>query len=312
MIVTVTLNPAVDKTVKLEELKRGGLNRIEHVEMDAGGKGINVSKTINMLGGSSIATGFLGGNASAYITNALSDYHITMDFIQVSGETRTNLKIVEPDGLLTEFNEAGPIISQEQIKKLMEKLDELAGEDTWFVFSGSAPKGVPTDIYQQMISRVKQKGSKTVLDADGELLRNGMKACPDIIKPNRYELEQYFGESAADDEILIGMGKKLLQMGIQMVVISLGKNGAIFMNESVTYGVPAVDAHVNSTVGAGDSLVAGLVYGICEKMPLEECIRLSVATSAGTVMTEGTKPPTVEMIRNLEERVNLFVISRGV
>lgn len=309
MIVTVTMNPAVDKTIKLDEFKRGALNRIDTVELDAGGKGINVSKAIHMLGGQSVATGFLGGSAAKYFSDALVDYRISMDFVNVFGETRTNIKVVEPDGLLTELNESGPIIHDTQIQDLMEKLDFLASEDTWFVFSGSVPKGVSPDIYQQMITRVKQKGAKTVLDADGELFRNGIKACPDIVKPNRTELEQYFGENAADDEILISMGKKILEQGIGMVVISLGRNGAIFMTDSVTYGVPAVETQVNSSVGAGDSLVAGLVYGLHQKKSLEKSIAQAVATSTGAVMTEGTKPPTADMIRELEERVNLFVIS---
>lgn len=312
MIVTVTMNPAVDKTIKLDELKRGGLNRIEHAELDAGGKGINVSKTIYALGGKTIATGFLGGNSASYIKDALADYQIQMEFIELDGETRTNLKIVEPDGLLTELNEAGPVVGTGLVEQLEKKLDELAGEDTWFVFSGSVPRGVGTDIYEKLIRQVKKKGAKTVLDADGELFRNGVKARPDVIKPNRMELERYFGEPAADDEILIGMGKKLLSQGIKLAAISLGQGGAIFMTDRITYGVPAVEVPVNSSVGAGDALVAGLVYSMEEGKTLEDAIRVAVATSAGAVMTAGTKPPTREMVQELEERVHLFEISTGM
>ena len=312
MIITVTMNPAVDKTIKIKELQRGSLNRIDKVELDAGGKGINVSKTIHMLGGHSVATGFLGGSAASYILDALVSTNITLDFVQVEGETRTNIKIIEPDGLLTEINESGPMIHADQVRLLMEKLEAMAAPDVWFVFSGSAPLGVSCDIYEKMIACVKKKGAKTVLDADGELFRNGLKACPDIIKPNRYELEQYFGENAADDEILLQMGRKLLAQGIEMVVISLGQNGAIFMTKEITYGVPALEARVNSAVGAGDALVGGLIYGLHEKRELKECIKLAIATSAGSVMTEGTKPPTAGIVRVLEERVNLFVISRQV
>lgn len=308
MIVTVTMNPAVDKTIRLEELKRGGLNRIEHTELDAGGKGINVSKAIHALGGNSTAVGFLGGNAAAYIKDALADYQIRMEFIELDSETRTNLKIVEPDGLLTEFNEAGPVVESEHLEQLERKLDQLAGDDTWFVFSGSVPRGVGSDIYEKLIRRVKKKGAKTVLDADGELFQNGVKACPDVIKPNRMELERYFGEPAADDEVLIGMGRKLLEQGIKLAAISLGEGGAIFMTDQNTYGVPAVDVPVNSAVGAGDALVAGLVYSMEEGKELESAIRVAVATSAGAVMTSGTKPPTRELVRELEKQVHLFEI----
>lgn len=309
MIVTVTINPAVDKTIKMTELHRGGLNRIERVELDAGGKGINVSKTIDMLGGISVATGFLGGSASGYILDALKKTDIVLDFVQVEGETRTNIKIMEPDGLLTEINESGPLIQKDQVNTLMEKLELMAAPDVWFVFSGSAPLGIDFDIYEKMIYCVKKKGAKTILDADGELFRNGLKALPDIVKPNRYELEQYFGESAADDAALLQMGKKLLQLGIGMVVISLGQKGAIFMTKDVTYGVPVIEAEVNSVVGAGDALVGGLIYGIEENYSLEECIKLAIASSTASVMTEGTKPPSADVIRVLKERVNLFVIS---
>lgn len=191
MIVTVTMNPAIDKTVEIGTLVPGGLNRIQKVEYDAGGKGINVSKTIRELGGSSIATGFLGGNAGKTIENVLRDREIEHDFIWVEGETRTNTKVFEASGEVTELNEPGPSIGEEQLDALMKKLESYAGPETLFVLAGSIPNGVDKQIYARIIRLVHEKGAKVLLDADGELFRNSLDAGPDIIKPNRVELEDY-------------------------------------------------------------------------------------------------------------------------
>lgn len=143
MIITVTMNPAIDKTVDIDRLERGDLNRIKRVELDAGGKGINVSKTIKELGGSSIATGFLGGNSGQIIRQVLKDWGVETDFVEVDGETRTNLKVVEKMGEVTELNEPGPEVTEAQLEALMLKLEGYAGADTLFVLAGSIPKGVP-------------------------------------------------------------------------------------------------------------------------------------------------------------------------
>ena len=171
MIITVTMNPAIDKTVEIDTLKPGGLNRIRKVEYDAGGKGINVSKTIHELGGESIATGFLGGNAGRTIENVLDARKIRHDFIWVDGETRTNTKVFEENGAVTELNEPGPAISEDQMQEFMKKLEGYAGEDTLIVLSGSIPGGVGKDIYARIIRMAHEKGSQVLMDADGEAFR---------------------------------------------------------------------------------------------------------------------------------------------
>lgn len=146
MIITVTMNPAIDKTIDVERLERGGLNRITHVEVDAGGKGINVSKTIHQLGGESIAVGFLAGDAGRTIQNVLHEWGIKTDFIEVEGETRTNTKVFERTGELTELNEQGPEISAQDMEALLNKLEGYANENTLFVLAGSIPQGVEKDL----------------------------------------------------------------------------------------------------------------------------------------------------------------------
>ncbi len=296
MIITVTMNPAIDKTVDIDRFIPGGLNRITHVEWDAGGKGINVSKTICELGGMSVATGFIGGDAGAFIEQTLTERGIRTDFIQVSGETRTNTKVVETDGTVTELNEAGPVVAAAQVEELVQKLEAYATQENLIVLSGSVPAGVPKTIYRDIISRVHNKGGRVLLDADGELFVNGLAAGPDIIKPNKTELEEYMDRTAETIPEVLEMGSCLLDKGIGMIAISCGADGAIFLtaDERIHCGGLKVAAH--STVGAGDAMVAAISYGYHEGMKLKEIVPLSIATSAGAVTTIGTKPPARELI----------------
>lgn len=300
MIVTVTMNPAIDKTVELGTFVHGGLNRVENIIMDAGGKGINVSKTIKALGGDSIATGFIGGNNGIAIAKMLESDKVNTDFVVVDGETRINTKIAEADGDVTELNEAGPKIASEEQRKLMEQLMQYAKEGTWFVLSGSVPAGVPKTIYGDIIRKVHEKGAKVFLDADGELFSQSLAAKPDVIKPNRVELEKYIGaQHSLNEEELINIGNSLLEQGIGTVIISLGHEGALFLTRGQVLKCPPVSVEVHSTVGAGDALVAAFTYGMHEGEDFVSCAKLGIATSAGAVATEGTKPPTRQMVEEL-------------
>lgn len=306
MIVTVTMNPAIDKTVLLGTFLRGGLNRIEDMILDAGGKGINVSKTIKALGGQSIATGFVGGNNGEAMIQMLRNDGVETDFVVIEGETRVNTKIAETDGTVTELNEAGPYVTNEKQECLIQKLMQYANEDTWFVLSGSVPASVPKTIYRDIIQAVHTKGAKVFLDADGELFEHALAAKPDVVKPNRVELEKYIGakHSLSKDE-LINAGESLLEQGIETVIISLGHEGAFFLMKGLTLTCPAIATRVHSTVGAGDALVAAFTYGRDRGEDLVGCAKLGIATSAGAVATEGTKPPTREIVDELLQLVQM-------
>ncbi|MDD3279525.1 MAG: 1-phosphofructokinase [Lachnospiraceae bacterium] len=304
MIITVTMNPAIDKTVDVDTLIPDGLNRIKRVELDAGGKGINVSKTICELGGKSIATGFLGGNTGKIIENVLNQKNIENDFIWVEGETRTNTKVFSENGGVTELNEPGPVISEEHMNKLLEKLESYAGKDTLVVLAGSIPAGVPKDIYAQIIKKVHAKGASVLLDADGEMFRKALEAGPDIIKPNRDELEEYAGiDYRASEEELLEIAEKLHEKGITTVAVSMGKSGAMLLKDTYKVKCPALSVKTHSTVGAGDAMVAALSYAWDQKMDDDETVKLMIATSAGAVTTIGTKPPTIEVVQELRNQV---------
>nr|WP_288829625.1 1-phosphofructokinase [uncultured Clostridium sp.] len=307
MIVTVTMNPAIDKTVDIGKFERGDLNRIKRVEIDAGGKGINVSKTIRELGGESIATGFVGGTSGTIIRQVLADLGLRTDFVDVKGETRTNLKVVEETGEVTELNEPGPEVSKEQLKDLLNRLDGYANPDTLFVLAGSIPAGIPTDIYRKITEQVHQKGAKVLLDADGTLFSESLKGKPDMLKPNRSELERHYQmDYRASEQELVAMGEKLLDHGVSMAAISLGQMGAIFLTKEKRYRCPGLRVKAHSTVGAGDALVAAMAYSWDEKLPLETCIRLCMGASAGAVTSIGTKPPHRSLVDELVTQVELL------
>ena len=185
MIITVTLNPALDKTIEIDEFKIGSVNRIVSTRVDAGGKGINVSKVIKELQQESLALGFLGGSSGNHIKSYLDDLNINNDFILVKGETRTNIKIIDRvNNKHTDINENGPSLVLEDITRIKEKIMKYCKQDSLVVLSGSVPSEVQGDIYSEIIKDIKSKGGKVILDADGELLIAGIKAGPYMVKPN--------------------------------------------------------------------------------------------------------------------------------
>lgn len=306
MIVTVTMNPAIDKTAELDQLEKGSLNRLKNCLSDIGGKGINVSKTIKAMGGESIATGFCGGSTGKLIEETLERLGIKHDFVHIDNETRVNLKIVEGKGIVTELNEPGPIVTEEEFNALTEKLKLYAGEDTLFVFAGSIPRGIEKDIYIKLIPLVKEKGAKVFLDADGELFAYGLEGRPDYVKPNRVELEGYYNRDyRVTEEELVVMGKDLLAKGNSLAAISLGQMGALFLTKDHTVKCPGIKVDAHSTVGAGDAMVAALSYSLDKKDDFMESVRLAMAASAGAVTTQGTKPPARELIEELKNKVEI-------
>lgn len=205
MIITVTMNPAIDKTVYVDKLCEGGLNRVKEAREDAGGKGINVSKTIRSLGGNSLATGFLGGMTGWKISSFLDTQHISHEFVQVSQTTRTNLKVVDEDGVVTEINEPGPEIEESECKALLSLLKKSLKVGDYLVISGSLPKGASASIYEELITLCHEKGAFAFVDADGDNLVRAVQSHPDIIKPNQNELEsciEKMGMSGIVEEML--------------------------------------------------------------------------------------------------------------
>lgn len=305
MIITVTLNPAVDKTVEIPDFGVGAVNRTVGMRLDAGGKGINVSKVIMSLGGKSKATGVLGGASGRFIKEYLDRMGIDNDFLTINGETRTNLKVVDNKrGTNTDINEPGPPLECGDIAALEKLIFHKLEKASVIVFSGSVPANVQKDIYGKWIAAAKEAGAKTILDADGELLKYGIEAGPYMVKPNIHELERFFETKIEQVEEAERRARSLIELyGIELVAVSLGSKGAIFLNREESLFARSIDVEVKSTVGAGDSMVAALAYSISNGDGFEKSARLAVASATANVMTAGTQPADIEVIKKLEDKV---------
>ncbi|MDR2368073.1 MAG: 1-phosphofructokinase [Deltaproteobacteria bacterium] len=306
MIVTVTMNPALDKTADVDTLVPKALNRLRNVRVDPGGKGVNVSKIIKVLGGKSVATGFVGGETGRELRRRIDSIGLVGDFIEVEGITRTNLKVVDKDSSLTELNEPGIKVTEGEINGLLGKIQELAGPGGLVVLSGSLPREAPEDTYKVLAQSLNRAGCRVILDADGPSFRAGLMAPPFLVKPNRFEILQYFGLSPdTPDGELWPLAQKLLDLGLSFVIVSLGSDGAMFATKEKRALVKAVPVSVRSTVGAGDSMVGAAAFAIESGLDFEKTVRLCMASSVGAVTTEGTNPPTLERIRELEPKFEM-------
>lgn len=307
MIITVTLNPAVDKTVEIGSFEVGKVNRVSSIRLDAGGKGINVSKVLMSLGGSSKAVGILGGSAGNFIKKYLDSHGIENDFLMINAETRTNLKVI--DSLRktnTDINESGLRIDQADIDAMEKIIFSNICKDTVLVLSGSVPANVDKTIYAKWIATAKTAGAKTILDADGELLSNGIKAGPTIVKPNIHELGMLFGSDIDNIQSADKAARSLIeQYKIEVVAVSMGEKGAIFLNRDHTLFAHGIKVDVISTVGAGDAMVAALAFCINNGSDFEKSVRLATAAATANVMTSGTQPADYSRIVELESRVKL-------
>lgn len=305
-IITVTLNPALDKTIYLGELNPGGLHRIENTVADPGGKGINVSKALRALGVESLATGIISGQTGDEIVKGLKKSGIVCDFVEELGETRTNTKLVEASGRLTELNESGPVITDKCFESLKKKIKQLSQEETLFVFSGSVPKGLPENVYKILIDIVHNGGGKAILDASGVALSLGLEAKPEYIKPNTDELSELFSKKQKWDETSIKKATaQLVAMGIKNVAVTLGDKGAYYVSKKKMLKSEPVDVNVSSTVGAGDAFVAGMCFGWMKDFDERETFEMAVATSTGAVTTSGTKPADKNTVNELIKKVQI-------
>ncbi len=309
MIITLTLNPAVDKTAIIDPLVAGGLNRVQSFTTDIGGKGINVSRIISMLGANSVATGFMGEETANTFKSVLSKLNCKFDFIKVEGTTRTNLKLYDEVNGITEINEPGVTVSEQQEERLIhEYLLPYASSHSVFVLAGSMHKNAEANFYAKLTHDLKQLGARVFLDADNEAFALAVKEKPDFIKPNKDELLRYFKKESASTQELIDMCKTLTEQGIGTVVLSMGGEGAVFVSKKEAYSASAVDVKVESTVGAGDSMVGAFAYAAMNNLTFKESAILAMACSAGAVTTKGTNPPTLELVNSLKEQVVLTKI----
>ena len=306
MIYTVTLNPAIDKTVVVEAFTAGTVNRISTVREDAGGKGVNVSKCLKNLGADTVAVMVLAGATGNRLGAMLEDMDIPMLRVPAEGETRTNLKIIDPVyHSNTDINEPGPKFNEDLLENLKKQLGARVSEGDIVVLSGSLPKGADKGLYGSWTKYFRSCGADVFLDADGEAMARGIQAVPYMIKPNNDELAALLGKEKLTLEEMVAEGKRLLATGIEEVVISMGGEGVLFVSREGCFRADALKVPVKSTVGAGDSVVAAMAYGKVKKLSREEKIRLAVAIGAASVMQDGSQPPEASLVWELANRVQI-------
>lgn len=300
MVRTLTLNPAVDRTLTVEGLALDGVNRVTDVRQDAGGKGLNVARVVGRLGVPVVAVAPQGGDTGRFLVDRLAAEGVSCRWHPISQPIRTNTKVVDAvSGTHTDLNEPGPRLQAEDLAALGALLLDGLEPGDWVVISGSLPPGVPLETYGRWILEARRAGARVAFDADGATLASGLVGHPDLVKPNQAELERWAGRSLATDEALLGAAEELRCAGADTVVVSAGSRGAWLVSSRGHWFSPAIPVEVRSTVGAGDALVAGLVSAYSQGQGDEGALALGMAAAAASVSQPGTGGATGEAARGL-------------
>ena len=290
MITTLTLNPCIDHTIEVAGIEIGGTNRINKVKKHMSGKGINVSIALAQLGFETCGLIFSQEKESEPVASTLEKMGVRCESISVPGELRTNIKVFDSVGReMTEFNEKGSPVPEGAAEEMFFLIKKHLSSTDILVATGSVPPGIPADFYRRVIELAKDNGVLTILDGDNELLREGIKAKPALVKPNIGELERYLGRKLNSEQEIIAAAGELVRAGIEYVCVSVGAEGAYLVCREGAYHTKGAEIEVRGVQGAGDSLVAGFAIGLLEKKSPEESLRLAVACADGSLTHEGTE-----------------------
>jgi 1-phosphofructokinase len=313
MITTVTLNPALDMTLGVKEFRTDDSNRVEWVLKNPGGKGINVSRIVNVLGGQVNTIAFLGGYTGDQLRDLLKEEGVILWQVESEQETRMNVTfVVEKDGTQTRLNQRGAEITASELKSLFDLITNVGDNSDFLIISGSLPPNVSKDTYKKIIYLVKKHSErvKVVLDADDGSLREGLKGRPFLVKPNIHELERLLGVKIKSEQDIFKCALQVQRMGAANVVISRGQKGALALTETGDYySVSAAKVKVASTVGAGDAFVAGLVYKLNQGKKFPEALGYACAVSTAMVMTPGTELCRKSDVTMLQNKVKVNKLS---
>ena len=288
MITGVCLNPSFDKTVEVDALALGEVNRIRSVRVDMGGKGVNVAVVARRLGLDALCIGCMGEQGAQHFTRLMDAAGLPHRFLTVPGAVRTNLKVVSRDGKgVTELNEPGAPLSGKAMEDFFALAKEEAARSEYVVLTGSLPPGCPDNTYGELIRAMG--GTRCILDAGGPVLRLGVEAGPFLLKPNLAELEQALGAQLRTLRAIRDAALIFLRKGASHVVVSMGAMGAMYVSEARTLYAPALRVEARSTVGAGDAMVGGMLLGLQKSGDMAQAFRYGIAAGAASVMTEGTQ-----------------------
>lgn len=307
MIYTVTLNPALDRELTVPAITFDSVLRATEARVDWGGKGFNVSRMLAALGTPSVALGFAGGHTGEALREGLTTLGISTDFISINGETRTNVSIVTPDSAHhIKVNEAGPTISLAAQTALKRLVRERARPGDWWVLAGSLPPGIAPTFYADLIREIKAAGGQVILDTSGEPLRHGCAAQPDLIKPNALEAGQLTGLPVDTLKEVLRAATEL-QATVDYIVVSMGRAGALMVGKEQNWFAAAPAIQERNPIGAGDSLVAGLVRGFSQGDG-PTALRWGVACGAATASHSGTMIGTCAEVERLVQEVQIHKI----
>ena len=306
MIYTVTLNPAVDRELTINEFAFDTVLRASEARVDCGGKGFNVSRMLASLGAKSMALGFAGGKAGQLLAEALVELDIETAFTWIDGETRTNVSIVtEQHDRYLKVNESGPTVSAGDQRELLAQIEQLIQPDDWWVLAGSLPPGVSHTFYAQIVQLIQSRGGQVILDTSGAALVAGCKERPFLIKPNDTEASSLSGLSINGPEEAVAATQQIRMLGPQNVIISLGKAGAIFSDGQTAWLASSPPIQELNPIGAGDSMVGGLVYGLSRGESVAEALRWGIACGAATASLAGTAVGSKELVSDLRQQVHV-------
>ena len=312
MIITVTLNAAIDKTLEVPNFRLGRRHRSVEQRTMPGGKGVNVARAIKRLGRPVVATGFAGGPAGTRLVEGLTEESILNDFVRIREESRTNTAVLdptagardgEPRGETTEVNEPGPAVSTQEVELFRDKLLYLAQGAQICVFAGSLPRGVPSDLYADLVREVRKLGVTTVLDTDGEPLRQAVRAEPAVVSPNVLEAEELVGHEFNDDEVRVIAVREMVQLGAEEAIMTVGDGcfaQVLVDGAPRLYRIRVEPRPARSTIGSGDAFLAGYVACRYTGSAAEECLRFAVACGAESTEHLGAgvlDPAKVERVR---------------
>ena len=293
MIVTLTPNPSVDRTVSITDLQRGEVHRATASRIDPGGKGVNISRALTAHKARTLAVLPAGGPQGHLLAELLEEAGIAVAIVPISGSIRANVALVEPDGTTTKINEPGPLLSGSESEALIAgAVDTLAEQPSWLVASGSLPPGVDDDLYAGLVRRCREAGVSVAIDASGPALRLAVAAGPDLIKPNLEELEELVGRSLDTLGDVLLAAVDLVTHGVAAVVVSLGGHGALLVSPTAVAHAVAPVSSPQSTVGAGDALLAGYLYATGSGSTAIQALCTGVAWGAAAVSLPGSRMPT--------------------
>ncbi|MBS4197711.1 1-phosphofructokinase [Lederbergia citri] len=309
MIITITLNPAIDVSYQSHHFQLNKVQRVANGSKTAGGKGLNVSRVLKQLGCEPLCTGFLGGHSGSWIKSRLNQEGLDHSFIEINEETRTCLAIIDNQyGTQTELLEEGPFITIAEKDKFLSEFSKMLEKAKLITASGSLPKGIPLDIYSEISEMANASNVPFILDTSGKALEYGIQGRPFLIKPNKEELCQYVGKQELTMDEMIDAAKKICETGVQYVLVSLGKEGALLVGHDTVLLAEIPEIPVINPVGSGDSMLAGMAYALKNQYDFKTCLKWACACGMSNAMEAKTGEIHLHKVQELLTKIDVTVL----